>query len=156
MPDDRYDDIDESDEEEDSGLLRKLRKQVKEQGAAAESLAAENAALKREGAFRTAGIDPSDPKARYFVKGYDGEITVEAIKAEAAEAGLIGSPDSDIPADERASQDAAARLAAGAPSPAAQDEYAQGLAELNAATTQEEVLEVAAKYGVRIKNPLDE
>lgn len=46
-------------------------------------------AMKREMAFAKAGIDINDPQARYFVKGYEGEITPEAIRAEAVSAGFL-------------------------------------------------------------------
>lgn len=45
--------------------------------------------LKREKEFRKAGIDAEDPKFSYFVKGYEGEVTAEAIRAEALKAGFI-------------------------------------------------------------------
>jgi hypothetical protein len=45
----------------------------------------------RELAFYKAGIDPSDTRLSYFVKGYDGEMTPEAIKAEAQKAGFVSA-----------------------------------------------------------------
>lgn len=48
--------------------------------------------LKRELAFRKAGIDPDNPKAKYLVKGYDGPLEAEAIIAEAKAAGVIAEP----------------------------------------------------------------
>ena len=42
----------------------------------------------RELAFYRAGLDPSDKRLSYFVKGYEGELTPEAIKAEAEQAGF--------------------------------------------------------------------
>lgn len=48
--------------------------------------------LKRENAFLKAGIKPDDPKAKYFVRGYDGELTADAILAEAKAAGVIAEP----------------------------------------------------------------
>jgi len=43
----------------------------------------------RELAFMKAGIDMEDPKAAYFVKGYDGDLTAEAVKAEAVRVGFL-------------------------------------------------------------------
>lgn len=40
-------------------------------------------------AFLMAGIDPDSPKAKWFVKGYDGKVEPDAIKAAALEAGII-------------------------------------------------------------------
>ena len=49
---------------------------------------------KKELAFLKAGIDTTDPKMSYFVKGYDGDISAEAIKTAALEAGFIQDPSS--------------------------------------------------------------
>lgn len=72
------------------GLERDLRASRAE-AEQAKVEAAEAATLRRELAFRRAGVDPDDPKAKYFVKGYDGELTAEAIKAEADAAGIGGA-----------------------------------------------------------------
>jgi hypothetical protein len=53
---------------------------------------AQNAALQRENAFLKAGIDPDDQRLRYFVKGYDGELTPAQIRQAAIEAGFIQPP----------------------------------------------------------------
>lgn len=66
--------------------IRQLEKAAKA-GAEAQT---ELAAVRRELAFRDAGINPTDPQAKYFMKGYDGEVTVDAIRAEAAMIGLVG------------------------------------------------------------------
>lgn len=153
MPDDQYDDEIESDEDEaPSGL----RKQVKEAQAKAKALESEVATLRRESAFREAGIDPKDPKARYFVKGYEGDLTADAIKAEAEEAGILNSQPSGIPDEEARAQSAADNITSGAEPTGPGDKEAEAIAELNNATSQEEALAVAAKYGVRIKDPLDD
>lgn len=144
MPDD-YDD--ETDEVDEGPVLRKLRKQIKETNEAAEKLAAENATLKRETAFRDAGINPKDPKARYFVKGYEGDLTAEAIKAEAEEAGIIGPEPSTIPEAEIASQERAAEIVMGADTPAHIDRQAEYEAEMAQAVTKQEIYAVMDKYG---------
>lgn len=56
---------------------------------------AEADALKRENAFLRAGIDPEDGRLRYFFKGYEGELTADAIRAAATEAGFIAPPPVD-------------------------------------------------------------
>ena len=58
--------------------LRELRKQV-----------AESQAVQKEMAFVKAGIDLTSPMSKYFIKGYDGELTPEAIRLAAEEAQLI-------------------------------------------------------------------
>ena len=69
---------------------RELRKQV-----------AEFSATQRELAFVKAGIDPASPQAKYFVKGYDGDLTPEAIREAAVEAQLI-TPSVSEDADKQA------------------------------------------------------
>ena len=56
----------------------------------AEEAEARASAAERKLAFAEAGISLTDPKLSYFVKGYDGELTAEAIQAEAAKAGFLG------------------------------------------------------------------
>lgn len=65
--------------------LRKLREKARKHDEAVEKLAA----MERREMFRDAGLNPNDAKNKYFIKGYDGDLTVEAIQKEAAEAGLI-------------------------------------------------------------------
>lgn len=44
--------------------------------------------LKRKEVFRDAGLDTSNKMTEYFMKGYEGDLSVEAIQAEANDAGL--------------------------------------------------------------------
>ena len=52
----------------------------------------ENAELKRKMAMVEAGVDLKHPAAPYFVEGYKGELTEDAIKAEAAKIGVLAAP----------------------------------------------------------------
>jgi hypothetical protein len=70
--------------QEDVSELRKAA----EGGKAAK---AEAEALRRELAFTKAGIDTSSKPAQALIASYTGELNAEAIKAEAAEWGLIQS-----------------------------------------------------------------
>ena len=78
--------------------LRKLEAENKRKD---EELAALKSA-QRELVFLKAGINPDDPKAKYFVKGYDGEMTVEAIRQAAEEASYIPSQRKEIEQDAQA------------------------------------------------------
>ena len=78
---------------------------------------------RRELAFLKAGIDTESGPGKWFAKAYDGDLTVEAIKA-AAEADGIGAPTPpepapqvQIPEDERAQTRERAALATGAEPP---------------------------------------
>lgn len=57
----------------------------------AEAAEARLQAYERKDMFRSAGLDPEDRRVEYFVKAYDGELSVEAIRDEAADAGFLGS-----------------------------------------------------------------
>lgn len=61
----------------------------------------ELATLQRERAFEKAGIDPADKKFSYFIKGYEGDLTADAVKAAAIEVGLMeAAPAAPDPATE--------------------------------------------------------
>lgn len=88
--------------------LRKLRKAAKE----AEEWKQKVAEMERRETFALAGVPLDDPAARYFVRGYDGEMTPEAIKAAAVQARIIQAPPTTP--EEIAAHQAAANAAAGA------------------------------------------
>lgn len=95
--------FDQMDDNQDHGdkmvtLSRSDIRKLEQAAQAAKTWENEVATLKRELAFRDAGINPSDPKLRYFVKGYDGEVTVDAIKAAATEAGFLGGEQPSVTA----------------------------------------------------------
>ncbi len=129
-------------------LERKAEKAARE---AAENKAAAEAA-RRELAFVKAGVDPDSPKAKYFVRGYEGELTVDAIKAEAAQLGLVDAPAppaEEIPAAERAAHERIAASAAGTSVPGGRDwnaEMAQAAKEEGPAG----VLRIAREKGTVI------
>jgi len=54
------------------------------------------AAYERREVFRDAGLDPSDKMTGYFIKGYDGDLTTDAIRAEAAAAGIQNGETSTV------------------------------------------------------------
>ena len=93
-------------------------------------------------AFMKAGIDTGDVAAKYFVKGYDGELTVDAIKQAAAEARLL-SP--NVPVENLSEQQAWNRtnqVAAGASSA---NEIPDLQARLDAASSEAEVLAILSE-----------
>ena len=78
--------------------MRDLEQQVK----AFEAKAKEAEAAQRELAFVKAGVDPDSAAAKYFVKGYDGELTPEAIRAAAEEANLVSSEKKEVAVEQQA------------------------------------------------------
>ncbi len=57
----------------------------------------------RKLAFVEAGVDINAPSSRYFVKGYDGEMTAEAIRQAAQEVNLIAGmqPKAEVQAEQK-------------------------------------------------------
>jgi hypothetical protein len=102
-------------------------------------------AAERENAFYKAGIDPTDTRMGYFLRGYEGEMNAEAIKAAATEAGFLAAPVSD------GSAEAAGRVADAAsnqsPPPASQADRAKEYAEALASGGSEGLATAVAKYG---------
>lgn len=64
------------------------RRELEARAARADELEAQIQQMQRKEVFRDAGLDPSNRMTEYFMKGYEGELTVEAIQAEAANTGL--------------------------------------------------------------------
>lgn len=68
------------------------RRDMEARAKAGDEAVAQLAQLQRELSFRDAGVDPNTKQGQYFMRGYDGEMTADAIRAEAAELGLTGQP----------------------------------------------------------------
>jgi hypothetical protein len=139
------DDEETTSEESAKGLRRQLEEALAERKAA-EERAAE---AERRLAFATAGIDLADPRAKYFVAGYDGEIDPEKIRQAAIEAGFISEPtppQPQVPAEELEAHQQAADLASQGlfQNPDLQAQYEREIAN---AVTREEVLRIMDKYG---------
>lgn len=130
-------------------FVRKLEQEAKEgkrAKAEAEEAKAELAKAKRDLALAQAGIDVNSPTGKLFVKGYDGEPTVEAIKAAASEYGLL--PTSQAP-DVKQELDAMDRVAS-ASTASAPVGSPNALDELRKAENPEQVLKVLRANGVSI------
>ena len=77
---------------------RDLENRLKDAEARASAAEERASSYERQDTFRSAGIDLNDPRAKYFVKGYEGELDAEAIRieAEAAGSGAEASPPSAV------------------------------------------------------------
>lgn len=142
---------DEQDDDDATGKVTIERSQIKswqKQAKQAAEAEARAEAAERKLAFAEAGIPLTDPKMAYFVKGYDGEFTPEAIKQAATDAGFIAAP---VAPDDSGPLQRTQQVAAGAQSPdvSADAEY---FAALDAAKSPEEVTAIAAKFG-RLVSP---
>lgn len=78
------------DYDQDDLVPRDQIRQLEEKANRTSELEAKLAAMERKVAFTEAlGPAANDPKMKYFVEGYKGELTPEAIKAEATEVGFL-------------------------------------------------------------------
>lgn len=115
-------------QEQTEQISRRQRRKLEASEKEAAELRAKIADMERREMFRDAGIDPSDPQQRYFVRGYDGEMTIEAIKQAGVEAGYIKT--TQIPPEEQQGHLAAQAAAAGAQVPGAAPDFGAQLAEM--------------------------
>ena len=131
------------------------RKNLERKAKEADSAKAEAQAAKRELALLKAGIDLESPTGKLFAKAYDGEASVEAIKASATEYGLIGTEsapaaptqaEASVSNDELATHQRIASASAGANSGGQYDPRDA----VNSSESVEEVLAILQKEGVKI------
>ena len=149
---DNYDDDFNSDAEVDSsgdsGDIKSLRRAANGK----KQLEKELADLRRELAFAKAGLPMDDPKMNYFIKGYDGEMDADAIRAAAMEAGFLASQSSSEDATlaaAGAAQDRVMSASSGVSFEGLSEEAA--LAQLEAAMEEggvEAMLDVARQFGI--------
>jgi len=161
MSDDLHDDDLEPDDPNDSNVVKALRRQAREAKAEAKELreqAARAAEAERRLAFAEAGVSLSDPRAKYFVKGYDGEQDAAAIKSAWQEFSGVQAPVDHTAASDIAAAERMTRASAGAATDDA-NEQQRYLDELEALRhngirdpfiLQQEALKIMAKYGSKI------
>lgn len=150
---DNYTDDDFDLDDEDGNSIQALRKAAN----AAKKLKAENIRMKRELAFAKAGIPLTDPKMNYFVKGYEGDLEVEAIREAAVEAGFLVVEQSapqeqtDTHEGEAVAQAQRRVMAASAGATSEDISEAAAIARMEAAMQEgglEAMLDVARQYGI--------
>ena len=93
--------------------VRARMKELEKEAAELRKQIADAETAKRELAFVKAGIDPNSPMSKYFMKGYDGELSPEAIRQAAVEAQLISPPEATPTQVEAAGWQKIAKIAAG-------------------------------------------
>lgn len=151
MPEEFTDDTDDG---EDSPTIQQMRERIKTQNAelrAARESADKAQELERRLAFAEAQIGDS-PMKQYFVRGYEGDMTSDAIRAAATAAGLplLGQASSPPPPDRTADLAAHAQMnQAGQGGTSDADQNAAYHAELAATDgSWEQVKQVLDKYQV--------
>lgn len=116
--------------------VRARMKQLEKETEELRKQAAEAAAVRRELAFVKAGINPDDPKFKYFVKAYDGDLAPEALNQALVEAQLISPPDTS---GEAAAWQRTNQVAAGAQTAQPPVDWNRRVAE---ATSEAEVMAI--------------
>lgn len=81
---------------EGEGMVpRSQIRKLEDKAARVDELEAKLAERDRKDAFRDAGVDLKDPKAKYFMAGYDGEVEADAIRKQALEDGFLTPEDNE-------------------------------------------------------------
>lgn len=141
-------DEDDNDNEPDGiSLSRDDLRQLREKARTADEATTKLAELERKVLFGEAGIDMTSKAAQYFTKGYEGDMTLEAIKAEAEEAGLFQKKEQSkqqVPQQEMQMHQQMNRTTGGGGDPSTED-YGALIA---AASSAEEVMQIATRFGV--------
>lgn len=148
-----YDEEDFSTEEldnstEDSQKDRKWVRELEKRAKGAEAAKAEAEAAKRELSLLKAGIDLNSPQGKLFAKAYDGEYSVDAVRAAAEEYGVLEAAKPEIPREELDSLDRISRAGA-VPSTVGMEDP---LAKINQAESPAEIIEILKSQGIVIDN----
>lgn len=137
-----YEDDFEDAEEPRQNPVRARMKELEKRLADYEKQISELGSIKKENVFIKAGIDSSDPKFRYFVKGYDGDLTPEAVRQAAEEAQLIAPTQApEAQADKQKWQETN-RVAAGSETAPPPPSWAKRIADAN---SRDEVFAIFAE-----------
>ena len=127
--------------------LEKELKQARQDSKAKDSELAEGLAARRELALMKAGIDTSSGSGKLFAKAYEGELTQDAIKAQAEEYGLIATSQTSEVANELAQLGRVAQASSGS-NPGTVP--ATAIDDIRSATSEAEVLAAIAKHGLSL------
>lgn len=135
---------DETSDQPHKDPVRAHLKKMEQENKLLRQQAAEFESLKRKMAFAEAGIDVNAPVAKYFIKGYEGEITPEAIRAAAEEAQILTPAQKEVADDSEKRAWERLQRAGNASESANQD--LDFMTEMSRTRNQDEVMQLLAKY----------
>lgn len=140
---DDYSEDDFTEQESNSGSnpVRQRMKQLEKELRDAKKQLAETADVQKKLAFVEAGIPLDSPMAKYFIKGYDGELSAEAIRQAAEEAQLIAPTPQVADTDKQAWRETN-RIAAGSEVSPAPPGW---IDRINAANSEQEIMGIFAE-----------
>ena len=148
-----HDDLDnEAQEPAEKNPVRARMRELESEVKALREKAAEAEKLQRELAFSKAGIPMDSPMSKYFVKGYDGEMTAQAVRQAAIEAGFLQTAaDASVPREVAQAQDRVVNAAIGGAYE--NDGESAALARMEQAMQEggiDAMLDVARQFGIPI------
>jgi hypothetical protein len=146
---DNYDSEYQTEDSDTRNPVRARMKQLEKETADLRKQVAESEVAKRELAFVKAGIDLTAPASKYFIKGYDGELSPEAIREAAVEAQLISPPDSKPSADEANAWSRTAKIGAGSQTAQPPVDWSR---RLNEARSPQEVDAILAEARIALQD----
>lgn len=156
--DDEFEDEEQEQPQQREPLDPKIRKQLRDAKATAKELAELKVELASTRLSATAGLAgfPNTPLANIALKGYEGEVTTEALRKYGEELGLVTAAPPSAEELQLDSELVALRRAQGATigsSGTTPDPEQEFLANLSNASTEQEVMDIvrgdsAAKLGV--------
>jgi len=144
LEDDFYEDDDQPNE---SNPVRARMKQLEKENREIRKALAEAETARREVSFLKAGIDPAEAKFKYFVKGYDGELSAEAIRMAAEEAQLITPQPVTDPRETQGWQ-TSNKVAVGAENAPAPPSWKKRIADANSESELMAIFQEAAAQGI--------
>jgi hypothetical protein len=145
------DDFTEQDSTSGSNPVRQRMKQLEKELREAKKQLADTADVQKKLAFVEAGIPLDSPMAKYFIKGYDGELSAEAIRQAAEEAQLIAPTPQVADTDKQAWRETN-RIAAGSEVSPAPPGW---IDRINAANSEQEIMGIFAEaqaQGIDLSN----
>lgn len=135
------DDFTEQESSNGSNPVRQRMKQLEKELREANKQLAATAEASKKLAFLEAGVPLDSPMAKYFIKGYDGDLTPEAIREAALEAQLIAPAQKVDDTDKQAWRETN-RIAAGSEVSPAPPGWIQ---RINAANSESELMSIFAE-----------
>lgn len=135
------DDFTEQESSNGSNPVRQRMKQLEKELREANKRLAETAEASKKLAFLEAGVPLDSPMAKYFIKGYDGDLNPEAIREAALEAQLIAPPQQVDDTDKQAWRETN-KIAAGSEVSPAPPGWIQ---RINAANSESELMSIFAE-----------
>lgn len=131
--------------DDDDLVPREHIRDLEEKAGRVGELEAQLAEVKRQAAFIEAGITSANPAYKYFTKAYDGDLTPDAIRAEATAAGFLQTaqqPSAQQDSPMLSQYDRIANASEGA-TPAPTTDLVEGI---NQAQTVEEVMALMSSH----------